>query len=116
MIDLPVLPAGIAALGLAAVQAASALEPLPGMPPVVDLANVYSETAAESRQPAALQGDLERIYVPNLRSHDVYVVDPVALKVVDRFKVGRARSTSCRRGTCAPCGSPTTPRAAPTAA
>jgi len=33
-------------------------------------------------------GDLERIYVPNLRSNDVYVVDPVAMKVVDRFKVG----------------------------
>jgi YVTN family beta-propeller protein len=60
---------------------------VPGMPPVVDPRNVYSETAAGKVSPA-LAGDLERIYVPNLRSHDVYVVDPAAMKVVDRFKVG----------------------------
>ncbi len=58
-----------------------------GMPPVVDARNLYSETAAGKVSPA-LAGDLERIYVPNLRSNDVYVVDPVAMKVVDRFKVG----------------------------
>ena len=28
------------------------------------------------------------IYVPNLRSDDVYVIDPQEMKVVDRFKVG----------------------------
>jgi YVTN family beta-propeller protein len=59
-----------------------------GMPPVVDARNLYSETEAGKVSPA-LAGDLERIYVPNLRSNDVYVVDPVAMKVVDRFKVGR---------------------------
>ena len=58
-----------------------------GMPPVVDASNLYSETAAGRISPA-VAGDLERIYVPNLRSSDVYVVDPVAMKVVDRFKVG----------------------------
>jgi YVTN family beta-propeller protein len=60
---------------------------VPGMPPVADARNLYSETAA-GKFSAAVQGDLERIYVPNLRSDDVYVIDPVEMKVVDRFKVG----------------------------
>ena len=60
---------------------------VPGMPPVIDPSNLYSETAV-GKVGAALRGDLERIYVPNLRSNDVYVVDPNAMKVVDRFKVG----------------------------
>ena len=58
-----------------------------GMPAVADARNLYSETAAGKLSPA-LAGDLVRIYVPNLRSGDVYVVDPEAMKVVDRFKVG----------------------------
>jgi YVTN family beta-propeller protein len=58
-----------------------------GMPPVIDPRNLYSETAHDKVLPA-LRDDLERIYVPNLRSDDVYVVDPAAMKVVDRFKVG----------------------------
>ncbi|MBA5690478.1 YncE family protein [Rugamonas apoptosis] len=60
-----------------------------GMPPVVDASNLYSETAS-SHVSAAVKGDLERIYVPNLRSNDVSVIDPSSMKVVDRFKVGRA--------------------------
>ena len=60
---------------------------VPGMPPVLDARNLYSETAAGKISPA-LAGDLERIYVPNLRGNDVHVVDPVTMKVVDRFKVG----------------------------
>ena len=58
-----------------------------GMPPVIDARNLYSETATGKMNPAVV-GDLTRIYVPNLRSNDVYVVDPAAMKVVDRFKVG----------------------------
>jgi YVTN family beta-propeller protein len=84
-----VVRAGLAALGLLCAAAAPALEPLPGMPPVVDPANVYSETVAGHVLPV-LEGDLARIYVPNLRSNDVYVVDPALMKVVDRFKVGRS--------------------------
>jgi YVTN family beta-propeller protein len=64
-----------------------AIATLPGMPPVPNPKNIYSETTAEKISPT-LRGDLERIYVPNLRSGDVYVVDPAAMKVVDRFKVG----------------------------
>jgi YVTN family beta-propeller protein len=57
------------------------------MPPVVDPRNVYSEAAAGKLRPD-VAADLERVYVPNLRSNDVYVIDPQTLKVVDRFKVG----------------------------
>ena len=51
--------------------------------------NVYADIAPDRLSPA-VRGDLERIYVPNLRGHDVYVIDPQAMKVVDRFKVGRS--------------------------
>ena len=71
----------------AASAAPAAMMALPGMPPVIDARNLYSEIAAGKVQ-AALRDDLERIYVPNLRSNDVYVVDPNAMKVVGRFKVG----------------------------
>ncbi|MCO5123838.1 MAG: YncE family protein, partial [Rhizobacter sp.] len=33
---------------------------------------------------------LQRIYVPDLRGGDVTVIDPVSMKVVDRFKVGKS--------------------------
>lgn len=51
--------------------------------------NVYADTGADRLSPA-VQGDLERVYVPNLRGNDVWVIDPRTLKVVDRFKVGRS--------------------------
>lgn len=61
----------------------------PGMPPVVDPQNLYSEIGP-AHLSAAVRGDLERIYVPNLRSNDVSVIDPSTMKVVDRFKVGHS--------------------------
>jgi YVTN family beta-propeller protein len=60
---------------------------VPGMPPVVDPSNLYSETTARHLSPA-VRDALPRVYVPNVRSDDVYVIDPVALKVVGRFRVG----------------------------
>lgn len=57
------------------------------MPPVVDAGNLYSEQTAGKLSPV-LAGDLSRVYVPNVRSNDVYVIDPATFKVVDRFKVG----------------------------
>jgi len=60
---------------------------VPGMPPVVDPTNLYSETAAGRVSPS-VAGDLARVYVPNRRSNDVYVIDPATFKVVDKFKVG----------------------------
>ena len=68
-------------------QGARTIETVPGMPPVVDPANLYSETQANKLSPA-VAGALPRIYVPNLRSNDVYVIDPAARKVIDRFRVG----------------------------
>jgi len=60
---------------------------LPGMPPVIDPTNLYSEAAAGKMSPA-VAGDLARIYVPNRLSDDVFVIDPSTLKVVDHFSVG----------------------------
>ena len=91
-----------AAAALAAVAIASSLLPasvvlaqapapavstVPGMPPVVNAANLYSEAGA-GKVAAAAAGDLARVYVPNVKSNDVYVIDPATLKVVDKFKVG----------------------------
>ena len=71
----------------ASASAGAPVVTVPGMPPVINARNLYSEIAPDKTS-AALRGDLERIYVPNLRSNNVYVVDPVAMKVVDRFNVG----------------------------
>jgi YVTN family beta-propeller protein len=59
----------------------------PGMPAVIDASNLYSE-AASGRMSAAVSGALARVYVPNVKSNDVYVIDQATFKVVDRFKVG----------------------------
>jgi YVTN family beta-propeller protein len=80
-IALPALALAVFSLG------ARAVETVPGMPPVVDPANLYSEAAAGKLSPA-VQGALERVYVPHVSSNDVYVIDPATFKVVDRFKVG----------------------------
>ena len=66
---------------------ALAIDTVPGMPPVVDPANLYSETRAGVLSPAAAAA-LPRVYVPNRTSNDVWVIDPATLKVVDKFKVG----------------------------
>ena len=63
------------------------VDALPGMPPVPDPANIYSMAAADRFSPA-VGGALPRIYVPNLQTNDVYVIDPATLMVVDRYKVG----------------------------
>src|SRR6266571_209984 len=65
---------------------------LPGMPPVIDARNVYSETTAGKFSPAT-SGVLSRVYVPNLKSSDVYVIDPATFQVVDHFVVGRDPQT-----------------------
>jgi len=60
---------------------------IPGMPPVVDPANLYSETTS-SHMSAAAREALPRVYVPNIQSDDVYVIDPATYKIVNRFRVG----------------------------
>ena len=64
-----------------------AIDTIPGMPRVVEPRNLYSETQAGKLNPAVTNA-LPRVYVPNLRSHDVSVIDPQTRKVVDRFRVG----------------------------
>jgi YVTN family beta-propeller protein len=66
---------------------ASAVQTVPGMPPVVDPSNLYSETGAGKFSPA-VAGALALVYVPNRASNDVTVIDPATLKVIDRFPVG----------------------------
>lgn len=63
------------------------LDTYPGMPPVSDAANLYRGASAGDISPAAADA-LPRVYVPNLRSNDVYVIDPGTLRVVDRYRVG----------------------------
>ena len=64
-----------------------AIATVPGMPPVVDPTNLYSEAGA-GRLSATVAADLPRVYVPHVQSNDVYVIDPATFKVVGKFKVG----------------------------
>ncbi len=86
---LPLLTgASLLATTLAASAApAPAVQTAPGMPPVVDASNVYSEAGAGKLSPATA-GALSRVYVPNVKSGDVYVIDPATYKVVDHYDVG----------------------------
>ena len=73
--------------GLALAAAAQQVQTVPGMPPVVDPANLYSEIAADKVSPS-VAGHKELVYVPHVQSNDVYVIDPATFKVVDKYKVG----------------------------
>ena len=66
----------------------ASIQTVPGMPPVVSAANLYSETAA-SKLSSSVTNALTRVYVPNRQSNDVYVIDPETMKVVDKFRVGQ---------------------------
>ena len=73
--------------GVAAAQGARPVETVPGMPPVPDPTNLYSEIRSDRMSPAVASA-LPRIYVPNRQGNDVTVIDPATMKVVDRFAVG----------------------------
>jgi YVTN family beta-propeller protein len=60
----------------------------PGMPPVVDPANIYSEIAP-GRVPAGHRTDPARIYVPNGGSDSVSEIDVTTRKVVRTFRTLR---------------------------
>ena len=76
------------AFGAGSAHAAAGIETVPGMPPVTDPTNLYSETTAAKLSPA-LANVPARVYVPNVKSDEVHVIDPVTFKVIDRFKVGK---------------------------
>jgi len=69
-------------------SAAGPVATVPGMPPVTDPTNLYSETGPD-KVSSALAKVPSRVYVPNVKSNEVHVIDPATLKVIDRFKVGR---------------------------
>ena len=60
---------------------------VPGMPPVINPDNLYSETAPDKLS-ATVANHLSRIYVPNRSSNDVWVIDPATGKVIKKFRVG----------------------------
>jgi YVTN family beta-propeller protein len=72
---------------IASEATAKSVQTVPGMPPVIDPNNLYSETLP-NKLSAAVAKHLHRVYVPNRTSNDVWVIDPASLKVVDKFKVG----------------------------
>ncbi len=63
------------------------VQTISGMPPVIEPNNLYSETRPSKLSPV-VANHLHRVYVPNRSSNDVWVIDPVTLKVIDKFKVG----------------------------
>ena len=72
---------------VAAPPALAPVQTVPGMAPVLNPANLYSAAGPNMLSPA-VAGALPRVYVPNLRSGDVYVIDPATRHLVDRFPVG----------------------------
>ena len=84
--------AGAALAGACGAPIAAAAPPVAtvaGMPAVVNASNMYSEAGVNHFSPA-VAGALTRIYVPNLRSNTVSVIDPARFKVVDTFPVGHS--------------------------
>jgi YVTN family beta-propeller protein len=63
------------------------IDVLPGMPPVTNPNNIYSETGSTNMSPN-VAGALQRVYVPNRRDNTVSVIDPATMKVIDVFSVG----------------------------
>jgi YVTN family beta-propeller protein len=61
---------------------------LPGMPPVRDPRDIYSEDHAGKLSPV-VRGFPSLVYVPNSGSNTVDVIDPKTFKIVNHFAVGR---------------------------
>src|SRR4051812_35830287 len=59
-----------------ALSATKSITTVAGMPPVINPHNLYSETGQNMFNPV-VKDDLLRVYVPNLRSNSVTVIDPV---------------------------------------
>jgi DNA-binding beta-propeller fold protein YncE len=79
---------GIVAALVIQTRRASHPRPLAGMPAVVHRENIYSEAAAGDFSPVT-KGALQRIYVPDVKGGDVYVIDPQSMRVIGRFPAGR---------------------------
>ena len=62
-------------------------QPLPGMPPVTDPANIYAAAGPNMLSPA-VRGMPYRIYVPISGGSTVTVIDPATYKVIDTYQTG----------------------------
>ncbi|MEO7649255.1 MAG: YncE family protein [Bryobacteraceae bacterium] len=60
---------------------------LPGMPPVLDPNDIYSEDRPGKLSPV-VKDFPSRVYVPNSGSNTVDVIDPATYKIIDHFAVG----------------------------
>ena len=61
---------------------------LPGMPPIVDPNNIYSETRSGMLS-SVMKGYPPRVYVPNSGSNTVDEIDPRTFRVIRHFRVGK---------------------------
>ena len=73
---------------LYAARALAAGGPLPGMPPVVNPQNIYSEDAA-GKISSVIVNYPALVYVPNTKSNTVDVIDQKTFKIVNHFAVGQ---------------------------
>ncbi|MGV9247435.1 YVTN family beta-propeller repeat protein [Streptomyces sp. NPDC003710] len=69
-------------------QQQSAVQVLPGMPPVLDRNDIYTADRP-GRLSGAVRDFPSRVYVPNTNSDTVTVIDPKTYKVIDTIPVGR---------------------------
>ncbi len=58
--------------------------PLPGMPEVLDLHNLYSASGAGMLSPV-VKSYPARVYVPNSKGDSVDIIDPKTYKIIDHF-------------------------------
>ncbi|MBV8865135.1 MAG: hypothetical protein JO210_07010 [Acidobacteriaceae bacterium] len=63
---------------------ASPYDPLPGMPPVLDIQNVYSADGPGMLS-AAVKTFPYRVYVPNSKSDTVDIIDPETYQIIGHF-------------------------------
>jgi YVTN family beta-propeller protein len=71
----------------AAQTSAPKLDLLPGMLPVLDPRNIYSETTPDKMSPV-VRNQPSLVYVPNAGGDSVTVIDPATYKVIRTFKAG----------------------------
>ena len=72
---------------VASAASSAAIDTVPGMARVTDRANLYGDAGA-GKLSEAVRDALPRVYVPNLQTNDVYVIDPATFTVIDKFRVG----------------------------
>src|SRR6516162_9045764 len=82
------LPTGCSWKPISAASPPQKVATVPGMPPVVNPSNLYSE-AGPNDLSSTVSDAPPRVYVPNVKSDDVYVIDPAKYEVVDHFNVGK---------------------------